>query len=84
LKSKTGCDALTAAFKAKESKLHILVNNSGASWGAHFDNFPEKEGWDRIMALNVKAIFYRSCSFSPAAVALLIRFFGISSDIQVC
>jgi len=56
--SKAGCNALAAAFKAKESKLHILVNNSGSSWGAPFDDFPEEEGWDRLMALNVKAIFY--------------------------
>jgi len=65
LGSKAGCDALTDAFKAKESKLHILVNNSGATWGAPYDNFPEKEGWDRLMALNVKAIFYLTSNLTP-------------------
>ncbi|KAG8830311.1 hypothetical protein FRC18_008292 [Serendipita sp. 400] len=58
LGSKAGCDALSSAFKAKESKLHILVNNSGATWGAAFNEVPEKEGWDRILNLNVKSIFY--------------------------
>lgn len=62
-KSKAGCDALIAEYRKRESKLHILVNNSGATWGAPFDNFPEKEGWDRVMDLNVKSIFY-SNSFS--------------------
>ena len=61
LQSKAGCDALVSEYKKRESKLHILVNNSGASWGAPFDNFPEKEGWDRVMSLNVKSIFYRPC-----------------------
>jgi NAD(P)-dependent dehydrogenase (short-subunit alcohol dehydrogenase family) len=56
--SKAGCDALTNAIKAKEDRLHILVNNSGATWGAPFDNVPEKEGWDRILNLNVKSLFY--------------------------
>lgn len=58
LKSKAGCDALTNAIKAKENKLHVLVNNSGATWGAPFEDVPEKEGWDRVMNLNVKSIFY--------------------------
>jgi len=75
---------LAAAFKAKESKLHILVNNSGATWGAPYDDFPEKEGWDRVMALNVKAIFYCSYAFCFAAMTLLIRFFAVPSNIQVC
>ncbi|KAG8708397.1 hypothetical protein FRC09_001272 [Ceratobasidium sp. 395] len=62
--SKAGCDALCDAFKQRESKLHILVNNSGATWGAPWDNFPEKEGWDRVMALNVKSLFYMTSNLS--------------------
>jgi len=58
LGSKDGCDKLAEAIKQKEQKIHILVNNSGATWGAPYDKFPEKEGWDRILALNVKGIFY--------------------------
>ncbi|CCM05482.1 uncharacterized protein FIBRA_07703 [Fibroporia radiculosa] len=58
LTTKAGCDSLTASIKERESKVHILVNNSGISWGAPYENFPEKEGWDRLLALNVKSIFY--------------------------
>ncbi|KAF8485633.1 putative NADPH-dependent beta-ketoacyl reductase [Gautieria morchelliformis] len=58
LSSKAGCDKFTDAIKEKETKIHILINNSGATWGAPYDKFPEKEGWDRVMALNVKSIFY--------------------------
>ncbi|CAE6462381.1 unnamed protein product [Rhizoctonia solani] len=64
LGSKAGCEALCDAFKKRESKLHILVNNSGATWGAPWDNFPEKEGWDRVMALNVKSLFYMTSGLS--------------------
>lgn len=54
-------DALIVALASREpaKKLDILVNNSGASWGSPFDAVPEGKGWDNIMALNVKSIFYR-------------------------
>ncbi|KAI9462771.1 rhamnolipids biosynthesis 3-oxoacyl-reductase [Lactarius psammicola] len=65
LSSKAGCDRLVEAVKAKESKIHILVNNSGMSWGAPFDNFPEKDGWDRLFSLNVKSIFYVTAGLAP-------------------
>lgn len=37
--------------------LNILVNNSGATWGEPFEKHSEK-GWDRVMDLNVKGLFY--------------------------
>ncbi|KIM87328.1 hypothetical protein PILCRDRAFT_814820 [Piloderma croceum F 1598] len=58
LGSKAGCDALIAEIKKREHKLHILVNNSGITWGAPYDDFPEAKGWDNVMAVNVKSIFY--------------------------
>ncbi|KAH9026278.1 rhamnolipids biosynthesis 3-oxoacyl-reductase [Lactarius deliciosus] len=65
LSSRAGCDSLVEAVKAKESKIHILVNNSGMSWGAPFDDFPEKDGWDRVLSLNVKSIFYVTAGLAP-------------------
>lgn len=44
-------------FGARESQLDILVNNAGATWGATIDEFPE-QGWDKVMDLNVKSIFF--------------------------
>jgi NAD(P)-dependent dehydrogenase (short-subunit alcohol dehydrogenase family) len=55
--SKAGCDHLVNEIKKRESKIHILVNNSGATWGAPWNNFPES-GWDKVLALNVKSLFY--------------------------
>ena len=44
-------------LEARESKLHILVNNAGASWGAPFGSFPEA-GWDKVVDLNLKSPFF--------------------------
>lgn len=52
-----GCDRLAAEISKREPKLDILVNNAGAAWGADFDEFPES-GWDKVMNLNVKSIFF--------------------------
>jgi len=41
----------------REDRLDILINNSGKSWGADIDKFPER-GWDDVMTLNVKSPFY--------------------------
>jgi len=37
--------------------LNILVNNSGASWGAPFEEYPEK-AWEKVLNLNVVSPFY--------------------------
>ncbi|KAJ7700761.1 hypothetical protein B0H17DRAFT_1046509 [Mycena rosella] len=62
--SKAGCDALIAEFKKRESKLHVLVNNSGISWGAPFHDVPEEKGWDNVFAVNVKSIFYMTAGLT--------------------
>jgi NAD(P)-dependent dehydrogenase (short-subunit alcohol dehydrogenase family) len=64
LGTKAGCDALCEEIKKRESKLHILVNNSGVTWGAPWSDFPEVNGWDRVMALNVKSLFYMTSGLS--------------------
>jgi NAD(P)-dependent dehydrogenase (short-subunit alcohol dehydrogenase family) len=50
-------ERFAAAVAAREPRVDILVNNAGASWGAPFDDFPES-GWDKVMDLNVKSIFF--------------------------
>ncbi|KAH8102155.1 putative NADPH-dependent beta-ketoacyl reductase [Cristinia sonorae] len=63
--TKAGCDALANAIKEKESKIHILVNNSGAVWAAQYSDVPESEGWDHVMDLNVKGLFYLTVALTP-------------------
>ena len=52
-----GCRALADAFRAKEDRLDILLNNAGAAWGAELDDFPEN-GWDKVVDLNMKSPFF--------------------------
>lgn len=52
-----GIQTFVEAFSERESQLHILVNNAGATWGAGLDEFPES-GWDKVMNLNVKSPFF--------------------------
>ena len=52
-----GCKALATHLAMREPRLDILVNNAGAAWGEAFDTFPE-QGWDKVMALNVKSPFF--------------------------
>ncbi|HEX7321865.1 MAG TPA: SDR family oxidoreductase [Mycobacterium sp.] len=50
------CRTLIDAVAAREDRLHILVNNAGATWGAPFDEFPAA-AFDKVLNLNVKAPF---------------------------
>jgi len=56
LGSEAGCRGLAEAIAGREPALHVLVNNAGANWGAPLADYPEA-GWDKVMALNVKAVF---------------------------
>ena len=60
-----GVAAFAAAIRERESRLHILVNNAGTTWGAPIDAFPES-GWDKVMDLNVKALFFLTRELLPA------------------
>jgi len=57
LSTSEGVAALAAEIAAREGKLHILVNNAGATWGAPLEEFPES-GWDKVMDLNVRSMFF--------------------------
>jgi NAD(P)-dependent dehydrogenase (short-subunit alcohol dehydrogenase family) len=64
ISSLDGCHALAAEIASREEKLDILVNNAGAAWGADFGQFPEA-GWDRVMDLNVKSLFFLTQALHP-------------------
>ncbi len=57
-------DALAAKLSENETQIDILINNSGATWGAPIESFPEK-GWDKVMDLNVKSVFFLTKSLLP-------------------
>jgi len=56
--------ALAGEIAAREQKLDILVNNAGAAWAEPIDHYAEK-GWDKIMAVNLKAVFTLTQALLP-------------------
>ncbi|MCH4893643.1 SDR family oxidoreductase [Sphingomonas sp. SFZ2018-12] len=59
-----GVAAVSTELAAREPKLDILVNNAGANWGAPFESFPQS-GWDKVMDLNVRSIFFLTQQLAP-------------------
>jgi len=57
-------ERLAGLIEQREKRLDILVNNAGASWGAPFHEFPES-GWDKVMDLNVKSVFFMTQRLLP-------------------
>ena len=64
LSSRAGAAAVVARVAAEEEKIHILVNNAGATWGAPIEDYPE-EGFDKVLDTNVKAVFFTTALFLP-------------------
>jgi NAD(P)-dependent dehydrogenase (short-subunit alcohol dehydrogenase family) len=64
LGSEAGCNALAAEIAEREPALHVLVNNAGANWGAPIAEYPD-EAWDKVLALNVKAVFHLTRALVP-------------------
>jgi len=64
LSSEEGAKKLGDAIKAREDKVHILVNNAGATWGAPFEQFPN-EAWDKVLSINVKGPFFVTREMMP-------------------
>ncbi len=56
LSTEAGCADLAGLVAAAGPKLDVLVNNAGAAWGGPIEDYPEA-GWDKVMDLNVKAVF---------------------------
>ncbi|KAK9693759.1 hypothetical protein K7432_013749 [Basidiobolus ranarum] len=57
---------LAQEIEQREGKLHVLVNNAGASWGAPLDTYPD-DAFEKVMNLNLKRVF----SLTQALIPLL-------------
>ncbi len=60
-----GCADLAHQYASAEPQLDVLVNNAGAAWAAPISDFSEV-GWDKVMDLNVKALFFLTQQLLPA------------------
>ncbi|MEY9844725.1 SDR family oxidoreductase [Streptacidiphilus sp. MAP5-3] len=58
------CRRLAEELASREERLHILVNNAGATWGAPLDEFPVS-GWDKVMDLNLRSPFLLTQALLP-------------------
>jgi NAD(P)-dependent dehydrogenase (short-subunit alcohol dehydrogenase family) len=56
-----GCIAIADAYRRSESKLEskldILVNAAGVTWGAPMKEYPDK-AWDKVLGVNIKGVFH--------------------------
>jgi NAD(P)-dependent dehydrogenase (short-subunit alcohol dehydrogenase family) len=50
-------ERLASEIRLREPKLNVLVNNAGAAWAEPLGKFTER-GWDRVVDLNLKALFF--------------------------
>ena len=64
LASEEECTRLAAEIGRSEERIHVLVNNAGATWGAPLEEFPAS-AWDRALDLNLKAPFRLTRAFLP-------------------
>lgn len=74
LSEESECRRLAGELAAREERLHILVNNAGATWGAPIDDFPVS-GWDKVMDLNLRSPFLLTQALLP-----LLRAAGSHDD----
>jgi NAD(P)-dependent dehydrogenase (short-subunit alcohol dehydrogenase family) len=64
LSSDAECRRLAEELGARESAVHVLVNNAGNNWGAPYAEYPDA-AFDKVLALNVKAIFNLTRALTP-------------------
>ncbi|HEU5035339.1 MAG TPA: SDR family oxidoreductase [Mycobacteriales bacterium] len=64
LSSVDECRRLAGEIGNRESALHVLVNNAGATWGEPLERFPEA-GWDKVVDLNLKSPFFLTQALLP-------------------
>ncbi len=65
LSTPEGARALAGEVRGRVDALDILVNNSGATWGAPLEEFPPS-GWDRVIDTNLEGIFHLTVALLPA------------------
>lgn len=65
LSSYDECQRLADEIKAREHVLHVLVNNSGATWGAPLEEYPDA-AFGKLMTLNVQRVFTLTQALLPA------------------
>ena len=58
------CRRLAREVGERETRLDVLVNNAGATWGAPMDEYDDA-AFERVLSLNVKGVFHLTKFFRP-------------------
>ncbi|HEV2871278.1 MAG TPA: SDR family oxidoreductase [Actinomycetota bacterium] len=64
LTGEEACLGLAARLGEREERVHVLVNNAGATWGAALEEYPGA-AWDKVLDLNLKAPFFLTRAMLP-------------------
>lgn len=62
--TEAGIAALADEVGRRADKLHILMNNAGASWGAKLGEVPHKS-WAKVLDVNLTAVFQLTQALLP-------------------
>ncbi|KAH6644809.1 bile acid 7-dehydroxylase 1/3 [Boeremia exigua] len=62
-------ERLVGEVRKYTSHIDILCANAGATWGSRFEDVDEKNGWDKVVDLNVKGVFFTIQKFTPLLTA---------------
>jgi NAD(P)-dependent dehydrogenase (short-subunit alcohol dehydrogenase family) len=65
LSTQAGVDELAGAVRERTGgRLHVLINNAGATWGAPIEEYPES-AFDKVFNINVKGAFMLTQALLP-------------------
>jgi len=64
LSTEAECRRLADEIASREDRLHVLVNNAGATWGAPLADHDDA-AWDRVLNINVKGVFHLTRFLTP-------------------
>jgi NAD(P)-dependent dehydrogenase (short-subunit alcohol dehydrogenase family) len=64
LGTEAGCRMLAEEVGKREERVHVLVNNAGANWGAPIADYPDS-AFDKVFAVNVKGVFNLTRYMTP-------------------
>ncbi|MFG2298043.1 SDR family oxidoreductase [Streptomyces sp. NPDC048603] len=68
LATEEGCRALAEELTGRTGRLHLLVNGAGTLHSAPLEEFGDA-GWDRVLQVNLKAVFHLTRFLRPALEA---------------
>ena len=64
LSTSDGVESFANQIKEREDSIDFLINNAGAAWAEPYDTYSEA-GWDKVMDLNVKSLFFLTQKLKP-------------------